>query len=193
MRHDDVRDVTADLLKVACNDVKVEPELTALTGERFKLKSTNTSDDARVDVSARGFWARGQRVYVDVKIFNPLAKTYTKSTLHNAHRTNEQVKKRHYNQRIINVEHGTFTPLVFSSFGGASYETTRFLKRLNELVAAKRGETTSKSMQYIRTLYSFSLIRSTILCIRGSRTHKPRAVNIKDVDISVATNEIGNS
>ena len=191
MRHNDVRDVTADLLKVACNDVKVEPELTTLTGEQFKLKTTNTSDDARVDVSARGFWTRGKRVYVDVKIFNPLAKTYMNSSLHAAHRSNEQQKKRNYNQRIINVEHGTFTPLVFSSFGGASYEATRFIKRLNELVAAKRGETTSRSMQYIRTLYSFSLLRSTLLCIRGSRSHKKCAVNVKDVDISVATNDFG--
>ena len=189
MRHNDVRDITADLLKLACNDVEIEPELTPLTGENFKLKTTNTSDEARVDVSARGFWTKGKKLYGDVKIFNPLAKSYKNTSLKNAHRSNEQGKKRNYNQRIINVEHGTFTPLVFSSFGGASYETTRFLKRLNELIAAKRGESTSTSMHYIRTLYSFSLLRSTLLCIRGSRSHKKRSVEIKDVDISVATNE----
>ena len=193
MRHNNVRDVTADLLNVACNDVKVEPELTTLTGEQFKLKTTNTSDDARVDVSARGFWTRGKKVYVDVKIFNPLAKTYSTSTLQAAHRSNEQSKKRNYNQRIINVEHGTFTPLVFSTFGGASFETTRFLKRLNELVAEKRGEKLSTTMNYIRTMYSFSLIRSTLMCIRGSRSYKARTVNVKDVDISVATNEFGSN
>ena len=190
MRHNDVRDITADLLKLACNDVEIEPELTTLSGEHFKLKTTNTSDDARVDVSARGFWTRGKRLYVDVNIFNPLAKTYKNTSLKNAHRSNEQTKKRKYNQRIINVEHGTFTPLVFSSFGGASYEATRFLKRLNELIATKRGETISKSMNYIRTVYSFSLVRSTLLCIRGSRSHKNRSTSVRDIDISVATNEL---
>ena len=34
------------------------------------------SDEARVDVAARGVWARGQKAYLDVRVFNPLAKTY---------------------------------------------------------------------------------------------------------------------
>ena len=45
IRNNDVRDLTADLLNIACNDVEVEPELTPLTGERFNLKTTNTSDE----------------------------------------------------------------------------------------------------------------------------------------------------
>ena len=60
-RHNNVRDLTADLLNIACNDVEIEPELTPLTGERFNLKTTNTSDEARADVSARGFWTRGKK------------------------------------------------------------------------------------------------------------------------------------
>ena len=40
----------------------------------------------------------------------------------------EKEKKRLYNSRVIEVEHGTFTPLVFSTTGGMSRECTFFEK-----------------------------------------------------------------
>ena len=40
--------------------------------------------NARIDVSARGFWVREQLAFSDIKVFNPLAKRcnakYLKST-----------------------------------------------------------------------------------------------------------------
>ena len=38
-----------------------------------------------------------------------------------AYEINEQEKKRRYNDRIVNVEHGYFTPLGFSCYGGMSH------------------------------------------------------------------------
>ena len=32
-------------------------------------------------------------------------------------RTKKKKKKRNYNERILQIEHGTFTPLVFTCFG----------------------------------------------------------------------------
>ena len=48
---------------------------------------------------------------------------------------NEREKKRHYNQRIVQVEHGSFTPVVFSAFGGCGRETHHFLSSLAEKLA----------------------------------------------------------
>ena len=53
-RHNDVRDMFAYLLKDVCYDVQVKPQLETLTGEVLP-RSTNTADEARLDVSARGF------------------------------------------------------------------------------------------------------------------------------------------
>ena len=54
IRHDEVRDFTADLLSETCNDVAIEPLLTPLTGETFRYKTAaNKEDHARLDVSAR--------------------------------------------------------------------------------------------------------------------------------------------
>ena len=56
-RHDDVRDLFASLLKDVCHDAEVGPDLQPLTGEVL-VSSANSSDEARLDVSACGFWQR---------------------------------------------------------------------------------------------------------------------------------------
>ena len=39
---------------------------------------------------------------------------------------NEQEKKRAYNERILQIDHGTFTPLVFSIKGSIGRERQKF-------------------------------------------------------------------
>ena len=56
--HDDVRDQFASVLKDVCHDVQAKPHLQTLTGEALN-NTANSSDEARLDVSARGFWQRG--------------------------------------------------------------------------------------------------------------------------------------
>ena len=183
-RHNDVRDFTAELLSEVCNDVAVEPMLTPLTGENLKYRTANREDNARLDVSARGVWMRGSKAYFDVKVFNPLAKTYSTQTLKAAHKSNENMKKRLYAERIINVEHGTFTPLVFSCLGGMSVECAHFFNRLADKLSEKRDITTSQGRTWVRTKLNFCLLRSTHLCIRGSRTRKQFSTDsLADTDI----------
>ena len=54
-RHNEVRRITADLLKEICNDVEEEPLLQEVTGEHFKAKTAKTEKDSRLDIVARGF------------------------------------------------------------------------------------------------------------------------------------------
>ena len=42
MRHNIIRDTTAELLNEVCKDVRTEPKLMELTGERFKYKTANS-------------------------------------------------------------------------------------------------------------------------------------------------------
>ena len=150
----------------------VEPLLTPLTGETLKYKTSNTEDHARLDVSARGVWIRGNKAYFDVKVFNPLARSYSNQTLKAAHKSNENAKKRLYMERVINVEHGTFTPLVFTCLGGMSVECAHFFNRVSDKLSEKRNITTSQGRTWVRRKLSFCLLRATNLCIRGSRTRK---------------------
>ena len=62
--------------------------------------------------------------------------------------------------------------MVFSSYGGSSPETERFIKELAEKLAKKQQLEMSVVTSWLRTKISFTLLRSCILCIRGSRSIK---------------------
>ena len=53
---------TAELLKETCADVSIETPLQKITNKSFRLRTSNVSDEARVDVATRGVLARGQPV-----------------------------------------------------------------------------------------------------------------------------------
>ena len=42
------------------------------------------------------------------------------------------MRKKEYNERVLNVEKGNFTPLVFLTSGGMSKECKRFINILNK-------------------------------------------------------------
>ena len=56
----------------------------------------------------------------------PCADSHRHCTLEQLHRSHEQDKRRDYEDRVPNVERGTFTPLVFSATGGAGPTTATF-------------------------------------------------------------------
>ena len=189
IRHNEVRDLTAELLSEVCNDVAIEPALTPLSGEEFESETTSRENDSRCDVAARGFWMRGSKAFLDVRVFNPMARTYANQPLATTYNSLEKSKKAKYNERILNVEHGTFTPLILSCFGGMGTEAHRFFNRLGIKVAEKRDEPISSTISLLRTKLSFSLLRSALLCIRGSRSHKIRVESFRDQDISLAVSD----
>ena len=47
VRHNDLRDIAAELLSKVCNDVAIEPPLQSLSGEVITPQSANRQDDAR--------------------------------------------------------------------------------------------------------------------------------------------------
>ena len=167
LRHNEIRDVTADLLSEVCHDVRTEPDLQPLTGESLVSRSSVTSEGARLDIAVNGFWGgRYERTYLDVRVFNPHAPSNRNTSITNCYRKHEAEKKRAYEQRIREVEHSSFTPLVFSATGGMGKQGSTFYA----LLAEKRNESYSSTLSWIRCLLSFSLLRSAIQCIRGARS-----------------------
>ena len=186
-RHNELRDFTASLLTEVCHNVAIEPKLQPLDGETFQYRSANTDSEARLDVRARGFWNRGQDAYFDIRVFNPNAPSYRSQDLHHLYRRHEQEKKREYNQRVLEVEDGVFTPLVFSTSGGMGKESTVFYKRLADSLSRKRDKPYSVTMGWLRCCLNFALLRSAILCIRGSRSS--RHYPLQESNITLATLE----
>ena len=169
-RHNKLRDITAEILNEICPNVIVEPALTPLSGEQLRHKTSNKADLARSDISARDFWIKGQIVYCDILIFNPITKCHLNQSLSAVHKKNECEKKRQYNQRILQVEHGSFSPLVFSCFSGMSRECSRFFSHAAEHLAEKSKMNKSSVSALIKARLNFALLRSCLLCIRGLRT-----------------------
>ena len=190
IRHNEIRDLSADLLSDVCKDVKVEPVLEPLTGEHFEEKSIAKEEEARVDISARGFWSRGQTAFCDVRVFSPLAKSYVSRNLAGVYRSQEKEKKRKYNLRIQHVDRGTFTPLVFSCFGGMGLETARFYHRLAHLISDRRKVEVCQVSAWLKAKLNFSLIRTMQLCIRGTRKKKIESDVIESLDDVVYINKI---
>ena len=167
-----------------CHNVAIEPKLQPLDGETFQYRSANTDSEARLDVRARGFWNRGQDAYFDIRVFNPNAPSYRSQDLHHLYRRHEQEKKREYNQRVLEVEDGVFTPLVFSTSGGMGKESTVFYKRLADSLSRKRDKTYSVTMGWLRCCLNFALLRSAILCIRGSRSSRHYPLQESNITLS---------
>ena len=67
------------------------------------------------------------------------------------------------------MEHGSFTPVVLTAFGGMGYETGRFAGKLIEKLSEKRQTEKSVVASYIRRKISFELVKSQVACVRGSR------------------------
>ena len=54
-----------------------------VSGETLVPQTANTSAEARLDISARGVWAYGQREFLGVRVFNLFAWGYCGLTLSN--------------------------------------------------------------------------------------------------------------
>ena len=102
-----------------CHVVGKEPNLQPVTEERLTHRTANREDGARLDIVAESFWGRDrQRAFFDVRVFNPFAQSHVNTTITQCYRKNELEKKRSYDERVREIEHGSFSPLVFSTSGG---------------------------------------------------------------------------
>ena len=167
IRHNDIRDFEAGLLSKVCSDVQTEPPLQPVTGE---ILAGETGDEARPDVRARGFWRRGQNAFFDVCVTNANAKSHASQPIRSALAKYERAKKNKYNQRIMNIEHGTLTPLVFTVNGSMGPECAQYHKCLADKIAQNTGEQYADVISFMRCKLSYIVLRSAILCLRGSRS-----------------------
>ena len=136
IRHNDLRNLTANMLSEVCKDIKVEPKLTPLTGEELDSRTANMTNEATLGIRARGVWERGQQAFLDLRVFDPSACRYLNKSLQLCHVMNEQEKKSAYNERVLHNE--TSTPLVFSIYGSMGRECRTFYSRLSALLSEKR-------------------------------------------------------
>ncbi|KAG0716297.1 hypothetical protein GWK47_010004 [Chionoecetes opilio] len=140
IRHDEVRDLTASMLREVCQDVSTEPTLLPLDGELLRYRTANTAPEARVDICARGFWTRGSGPFWTSGSSTRWPLPIVSFSLEAVHHRNELEKIRAYGDRILQVDHGTFTPLVFTTSGGMAPKARSFYSRLADLMSVKKHQ-----------------------------------------------------
>ena len=102
-RHNKLRDLEAEMLRMVCNDVEVEPVLQKVTGETLN-HSANKAPDARLDIHARGFWERQRSTFFDVRVCHPNADSYGDLTPKQIYKKHVNEKKRQYAERVMEIE-----------------------------------------------------------------------------------------
>ena len=141
-------------------------------------------------------WFLGRQIrkaFFDVRVFNPCARSNQQASLSSVYRRHEQEKRRQYEQRVREVEHSTFTPLVMSTTGGMGRAASTFYKRLASMLSEKRDASYSNTLRWIRCRLGFALLRSSIMCIRGARssTFHPASEKLHDpIDLQLAEGHV---
>ena len=115
--------------------------------------------------------------------FIPTRQAIGPDLFHHCTGGSKEKKKREYGERINEVEHGSFTPLVFSSCGGMGPEAAVVIKKLANALATKRRVAYSRVVSWLRCCLSFSLARSAIRCIRGLRSVHRQPFVLAPVDL----------
>jgi len=185
IQHNEVRDVIAQCMREAGHTlVEVEPQLQELSGEVFGYKSANKEADARSDIKCCGFWSSKRQAYFDVKVVSPFARSYARYKPAQLFKMAENAKIREYRERIREVEHADFNPLVFTCTGGMAPQCHLVLKRLAEHMSKKQNLPHSKVSGWLRCRLSFALLRTTLLCVRATR--RKRFVIDNNIELAVS-------
>ena len=111
-RHDNLRDLLTFLLDKVCRNVQAEPHLLPVTGEKLLYTTANRSDEARLDIKAGGFWQRSQTAFFDIRVMLVNSSSQKGKPTSNIFKAHESAKKREYLERVVEIEQGSFTPLV---------------------------------------------------------------------------------
>ena len=135
--------------------------------------------------TVRGFWERQRAPFFDIRVCHPNADSYRDLSHKQIYRIHENEKKRKYNSRHRNKARHNFTPLVFTTTGGMTDECLRYHSRLAELLSAKTQESYATTISWVRAKVSFAILRSALLCLRGSRTPRRRNLDVKDRDFEI--------
>ena len=154
---------------------------------KFKQR-TNTQAGARLDVSARGVWSTFERSFYDVRVTHPNCLSNVGKPVADIYVEHQNAKKLEYEERVIESEKGSFTPLIFTTSGGMGPECTTFYKRIAELTAAKKREQYAPVMNYMRTRLRFAILRSTLIGIRGERgrsNNRLKEISLDEISLNI--------
>ena len=116
MRHNEVRNITADLLTEVCHGVGIEPPNPSQRSN-FHSELRTWKMEYTWTLLLKNVWGKDRQCSFFDGVFNPLAQMYQNTSLAQCFRRNKLEKQRAHDERVKEIEHGSFSPLVFSTTG----------------------------------------------------------------------------
>ena len=95
------------------------------------------------------------------------------------------MKKYKYLRHVLETKKCIFTPLVFSTHGRCAPEADKFHKRVATLLAKKRNILYSEAISYVRRRVMFSILRTTLMAIRGYRGTGSTECQLAEEDLNL--------
>ena len=160
-RHNEIRDALGDLSSLAWSQVKKEPIVK-------EADESSRSPALVADLSVRGVWVPQAEALFDVRVVDTDAQSYLDRSPLDVLSIAESEKKRKYHQACLD-RRALFTPLCISVDGLLGRETNVFIKRLADRLSLNWKHSYPHVLGWVRTRLTFSILRATLLCLRGSR------------------------
>ncbi len=159
-RHNEIRDSLGDLCNMAFGNAVREPVISEADG------LGNASLVA--DLSVRGVWQPQVDSLLDVRVVDTDAPSHVKRSVKAVLATSEIEKKKKYSE-AAELRRATFTPFVLSVDGAPGKEAESFLRNMAHVLAIRWDKNYAEVIGWMRASLSFSVIRATEWCLRGSR------------------------
>ena len=155
-RYGTIRDLLTTRISKVCRNVETEPLLQPLDNDVFDLQSTVTSREKRLDMKAGGFWIPGVTAFFDVRVTHVNSRSNQGKHTATIFKEQENNKKSKYNQRVMDLGIGTFTPLVFGTNGGMG----NVLRTLANKLSSNHNEPYGNVISCLRIQLSFAILRT---------------------------------
>ena len=160
-RHNEIRDSLGDFCNLAFGNAMREPVVSEVDGSGQGITLV-------ADLGVRGVWQPQVDSLIDVRVVDTDAPSHINRPGKAVLATSEIEKKRKYSG-AAEMRRATFTPFVVSVDGALGKEAENFVKHMADVLAAKWERNYAEVVGWLRASLSFSIIRATGWCLRGSR------------------------
>ena len=113
-------------------------------------------------MKAGGFWTLGVTSFFDVHVTHVNSWSNQGKYTATIFKEQENEKETKYNQRVMDVEMRTFTPLVFGANGGLGLDCQSFLRTLANKLSTKKDEPYASIISWLRIQLSFAILRTEL-------------------------------
>ena len=106
-------------------------------------------------LQGRGLWSHRVRAFFDLRVMHVNSKCNQGKTTFAMYKEQEEEKNQKYQQRVLDIEMGSFIPPELGTNGGMVVNCDCFLKRLTKNLYEKNEKPYHMTITWIRTLLSF--------------------------------------